>query len=125
MNRNRPESLAEAAKRINRGESVSDTVGEFLDEFYGAEPERKPLMIASEPEAISPIRDAYLSAVAEALAYWSGFPAPTWVFQKRFFLEKPWFATDIEGLKPLLLAESPVFFRRRNLFVSGNALSRA
>ena len=111
---------------------MSNAVGEFLDSFYGSEPERKASMVAEEPEAIcsddertSSVRAAYLSAVAEALAYWGGFPAPPWVFQKRFFLEKPWFATDIEGLRPLLLAESPVFFRRRNLYVSGNALSRA
>ncbi|MHB1730072.1 MAG: hypothetical protein ACYCVG_03755 [Leptospirillum sp.] len=42
----------------------------------------------------------------------------------RRVLKEPWFATDIEGLKPLLAMESPAAFRRRNLFVSQNALSR-
>ena len=51
---------------------------------------------------------------------------PEWVYGSERFLSEPWFAaSDTPGLRPLLLLESPVMFRRRNLFVSINALDRA
>ena len=128
----RPGSLAEVARLVNQGTPSVMAVCEFLDEFYAADPLVKPLMLADEPEPLqlkddreAIVKNAYFSAVAEMLAYRHGITAPSWIFQKKFFLENPWFATDIQGLWPLLLAESPVFFRRRNLFVSANALSRA
>lgn len=40
-------------------------------------------------------------------------------------LTKPFFAARTKALKAVLLQESPVEFRIRNLFVSANALSRA
>ncbi|MGE0047728.1 MAG: hypothetical protein AB7T01_02170 [Acidithiobacillus sp.] len=89
-------------------------------------------MLEAEPDSVelpdrwkTLVTDAYLSAVAEALSYYEGRDAPRWVFQDRFFLDNPWFASPIDGMRPLLLMESPVFFRRRNLFVSRNALARA
>jgi hypothetical protein len=40
-------------------------------------------------------------------------------------LPRPWFVSGIENLKASALVESPVCFRRRNLFVLSNFLSRA
>jgi hypothetical protein len=39
-------------------------------------------------------------------------------------LEEPWFVTGIENLKAMAIVESPVFFRRRLIFVLENFLSR-
>jgi len=128
----RPDSLSEVASRIRAGEEPRIAIGEFLDAYYAADPGDRPQYLAEEPESVSlpdswltQVTDAYLSAVAEALAYRDKFVAPSWIFQSKFFLDRPWFASSIDGLRPLLIMESPVFFRRRNLFVSKNALSRA
>jgi hypothetical protein len=69
--------------------------------------------------------DAYLAAVVETLCREAGMPPPLWTDSPDRFLSRPWFAGGLESLKAILLAESPVAFRRRNLFVSANALARA
>ena len=40
-------------------------------------------------------------------------------------LATPWFVAGVENLKALALVESPTHFRKRNIFVLGNFLSRA
>ena len=128
----RPRSLVEVSQRVRMGESSGVAIKEFLDEYYAASPADRLGFVEKEPGSVdlpdarkTLVTDAYLSAVAEALSYYDGNDAPNWVFQDRFFLDDPWFASPIDGLRPLLLMESPVFFRRRNLYVSRNALSRA
>ena len=128
----RPATLAETAERIRVGETSSMAIGEFLDAYYAADLAKRQAMYGDQPSSVdlldlrkTQVIDAYLSAVAEALAYTDRLGAPQWVYDRRYFLEDPWFASDIQGLRMLLLMESPVFFRRRNLFVSRNALSRA
>ena len=69
------------------------------------------------------VADVYLAAVAEYLAERIGVPCPKWA-EKRS-LRYPWFTNPSEFLRAVLLVESPPPFRRRNLFVSENAMSRA
>lgn len=128
----RPATLAETAERIRAGETSSVAIGEFLDAYYAADLANRQAMYSDRPSSVdlpdprkTQVIDAYLSAVAEALAYKDRLAAPQWAYDRRYFLDDPWFASDIQGLRMLLLMESPVFFRRRNLFVSRNALSRA
>lgn len=40
-------------------------------------------------------------------------------------LPEPWFVAGVENLKATALVESPLPFRRNNIFVLGNFLSRA
>jgi hypothetical protein len=40
-------------------------------------------------------------------------------------LSEPWFVSGMENLKASALLESPLPFRRNNVFVLGNFLSRA
>jgi hypothetical protein len=40
-------------------------------------------------------------------------------------LPRPWFVAGVENLKATALVESPLPFRRNNVFVLGNFLSRA
>lgn len=68
--------------------------------------------------------NAYWAATVETLCREAGLPAPDWTESPRCYLHRPWFAGALESLKAILLAESPVAFRRRNLFVSANALVR-
>lgn len=67
---------------------------------------------------------ALLASTVEALSCESGTPAPAWC-PGIPCLDDPWFVSGIENLKASALAESPAFFRHRNIFVLGNFLHRA
>lgn len=49
---------------------------------------------------------------------------PTWA-TRSFYLEKPWFPSGMESLKATSIVESPLSFRRNNIFVQENILKRA
>lgn len=68
--------------------------------------------------------NAYLAAVVETLCRETALRPPLWTEKPEYFLVKPWFAGGLEDLKAILLVESPVPFRRRNLFVTENAMTR-
>jgi len=72
---------------------------------------------------LPPTLRALLAATTEALCREAGRAAPAWT-QKVLPLPRPWFVSGMESLKASALVESPVFFRRRNIFVLGNFLSR-
>jgi hypothetical protein len=99
----------------------------LLDDFRGRcpAPEDKIALVADRPEPTGePETDAYLAAVAESLCREIALPPPAWTEASAYYLSRPWFAGDLQSLKAILLTESPVCFRRRNLFVSANALQR-
>jgi hypothetical protein len=82
-------------------------------------------LIAEPPEPVGePQTDAYLAAMVETLCHEASLKPPHWTESSETFLSKPWFAGGLQSLKAILLAEAPVAFRRRNLFVSANALYR-
>lgn len=125
----RPGTLAEVAQLTGSGESFNLCLANFLDDFYTAP---NAARLSTEPNLLAPIlaqpghvQDAYLAAVAEHLAYTHGFQIPTWVGKENRKLHRPWFASQLAGLRAVLILESPPAFRARNLFVSENALSRA
>lgn len=124
MSKGRPASLAEVANRHLAGEPFDPLLREFLDAFYSGSPESRPGRLDAEPPSIAGVHDAYLAAVGEHLARRFGLPIPAWTEGPERFLRVPFFAGGLESLKAVLLAESPLAFRRRQLFVSRNALSR-
>ncbi|NLB66575.1 MAG: hypothetical protein GX803_08915 [Lentisphaerae bacterium] len=68
---------------------------------------------------------ALAASTAEALAAEQGTEwVPEWAVAIPP-LKQPWFVSGVESLKAIALVESPVYFRRRNIFVLGNFLSRA
>ncbi len=107
------------------GEFPDHLLGDFIDDFR-----RDPGMakVIDEPAHLDHPDywevDAYLAAVAEYLCMEKGIDPPDWVNMKHYFLGRPWFAGGLENLKAILLVESPGPFRRRNIFVSSNAMSR-
>ena len=123
----RPGSLLEVSERHLMGESFDFMVREFLDEFY-----LNPDFFRIKEEPLSfetvdkgDIKNAYLAAVAENLAAKYHLDVPIWTYNEKRFLKEPFFAGGLQKLKPLLIKESPVPFRKRLLFVSENALNRA
>jgi hypothetical protein len=75
------------------------------------------------PEPTGDIRvDAAFAAMAEHLARRDGWPVPAWT-QGREAVPW-WFVTELRGLHPRALVESPLSFRRRGVFITRDALER-
>ena len=123
----RPCTLAEVARRRKAGDDLSLLLREFLDEFYArVRTGGAPVSIADEPEQLhDPQEHALLGAVGEHLARRWALAIPAWTEDPSRFLRRPYFTTPIEGLKALLIAESPIAFRRRLIFTEAEPLRRA
>ena len=120
----RPSSLIDVAAEADE-QSYRIALSGFLDSFY-SNPDKRQTMIEPEPPLTGDVRrDAYLAAVAEHLARRWDLRIPGWTDNSARSLHEPWFTTDIEALKPLLLAQSPLAFRKRMIFVEHEPLSRA
>lgn len=124
----RPASLREVAESARGATGDKAAFGralaEFLDEFY-TQPAERQAMLADEPPRLAKFEDAYLAAVAEHLARRWNLAIPAWVNQPHRFLDHAHFAGGLEGLKAVLLAESPLAFRKRQIFVEAEPLRRA
>ena len=125
----RPQSLAEVARVTLGGDSFDRALANFLDDFYHAP---NAAALAEMPTLLAPVlgdsgrvQDAYLAATAEELARAYGFVCSPWTEAEARRLRQPWFASSLAALRTVLIIESPVGFRSRNLFVSSNALARA
>lgn len=122
--RGRPATLAEVAHLRLSGCPFDPSLLEFLDEFYVSGDAPRQMAIVEKPPLVSKVHDAYLAAVAEHLGLSYGLTIPLWTEEPNRFLETPFFAGGAEVLKALLLVESPLAFRRRQIFVSHDALHR-
>jgi len=65
-----------------------------------------------------------LASTVETLCAGLHVNIPEWCYGVRG-LREPWFVAEVESLKAMALVESPVRFRKRNVFVLGNFLDRA
>lgn len=118
------DSVAVLSARIVRegDDSWMQRLFEFTDSFR-----RAPTagLQDSPPDArLSPRLKALWASAVEALCEEKRLPAPCWCAGIPGLAE-PWFVSGLESLKASALAESPVWFRRRNIFVLGNFLARA
>lgn len=124
----RPSQLSEVASRVLAGDDFALELADFLHEFT-AQPRLE--MLAAEPPllrdqaGLAGFEDAYLAAVAAQCALNHGWPAPQWTQHPQRVLPHPWFSMPGRHMRALLLQESPVAFRARNLFVTANALDVA
>ncbi len=118
--------MTEVARRVLDGvQSFEFALSEFLDEFYVHTAERGA-MLATEPPALPDRRQhAALGAVAEHLARRWDVAIPDWTEDRSRFLDTPYFTTPLEGLKAMLLVQSPLAFRRRLIFTEAEPLRRA
>ena len=65
----------------------------------------------------------YVTAMVEEAAYQVGARPPSWTSDVPP-LREPYFVTDLEGLRLHLLRESPVPFKRRNIFIDSSVGAR-
>ena len=113
---------------VKAGQKPSTTdLGDLLDDFRLRchTPEEKLALVTDPPEPTGePETDAYFAAMVESLCREASLNPLPWTELPSAYLSRPWFAGGLESLKAILLAETPVAFRRRNLFISANALQR-
>jgi hypothetical protein len=82
-------------------------------------------MWAVAPQATGDARvDAAFAAMAEYLARRDGWAVPSWARLPGREAWPWWFVTDLRGLHPRALVESPSSFRRRGVFITSGALDR-
>ncbi|MFY9926629.1 MAG: hypothetical protein WAK82_01380 [Streptosporangiaceae bacterium] len=69
--------------------------------------------------------DAAFAGMAEYLARRDGWTVPSWARLPEREAWPWWFVTDLQGMHPRALVESPSSFRRRGVFITSGALDRA
>jgi hypothetical protein len=125
----RPNTLAEATKRISLGEPLEKALPEFLDTFYLAQDSASRIeMLRDEPASIGARQDALMGAVAEYLAHEYALPrVPAWAFGPARYLDRPWHAApfDDDAMREYLTFASPAEFASRNIFTEERPLRRA
>ena len=81
-------------------------------------------VLMERPRAqLSPLPANQVAAMVEHVAYLRGVPVPGWVNQVEP-LQEPYFATALVSLRLHLLVNSPLAFRRRNLYVDATVGDR-
>ncbi len=113
----RPNSLAEVAERRQAGEDFGRLLSKSLDQFYQA-------LASGAAQAMIAMEPATLADVREHARRWK-LSIPDWTNDPSRFLKRPYFTSPVEGLKALLIAESPLAFRRRLIFTEAEPFRRA
>jgi len=81
-------------------------------------------LLVLPPVTHTPLRlKALLASIVCSLANEVDQVAPDWA-RNPYFLDDPWFVSGIENLKASAIQESPVWFRRNNIFVLSNFMNR-
>jgi transcriptional regulator with XRE-family HTH domain len=94
----------------------------LIDEFRRTLDAR--LLLLPPPRALPQELKGMLAAIVLTLCQEAEIQAPFWAC-KRYDLPKPWFVSETESLKATALLESPLAFRRNQIFVTGNFMERA
>jgi hypothetical protein len=120
------QSLAGVALRVRAGQDFWPAVRELLDEFNLLQTDEQRLRaIADEPGLTDDRRyDAYLAGLGEHLALRYRLARPEWTIAPGRFLDRFWFVSDVKGLRAIAIAQSPIAFRRRGVFVPARSLER-
>lgn len=92
----------------------------FVDDFRYY---RDPDMIKEPFEFNNEKFDALIASTIEYLCDELGMVTPDWVCDVPP-CHDPWFVSGMESLKAIALVESPIYFRRRKIFVMENFLCR-
>lgn len=123
----------DAAELLRQGESLSTVwrhaVLQLLDVYESrlrnAGLDAAAATFADEPAPTGDSKiDAALGALAEHLARRDDWPVPAWAMKDSRFTDDWWFVTELPGMHPWSLRESPLSFRRRGIFIAANGLAR-
>lgn len=94
----------------------------FVDAFRKS---KNSDLILNPPSYLLSDRElALIKSIVVQLCVEADVKIPKWAIEQHF-LSEPWFVSGVENLKPMAIVESPVSFKRNNIFVLDNFLSRA
>jgi hypothetical protein len=116
--------------RLNdKNGSFSIHTGNFIDDFVRSDDKARLKMIINEPKKYSKLSKkeySYIAALVERLADYYEIDKPLWIYKKdKYYLDDPYFPVECKGrLRWFLLIDSPVQFKKRNIFVSKDHLIR-
>ena len=94
---------------------------DFVDAFRRNP--REELILRPPTVSLKPPLMVLLTSTVETLCDEAGLSHPFWCTGVEP-LAQPWFPSETENLKAMALIESPVHFRKRNIFVLKNFLER-
>ena len=116
------ERTVRATKRaiLENGKDWRIPLMEFVDDFRRT---KDPCLIERPFSLGDEKTDSLLASTVEYLCDELGIETPEWTWEVPSCKE-PFFVAGYENLKALSIAQSPVFFRRRKIFVLENFLWR-
>lgn len=124
----RPFTLLEVSERVRSGANSVKEFSEFLDYFYDR-PTKAEMAgcLSAEPVVLDePRLNALYAAAADYLAKrYRLTNTPKWAYDRKRYLDEPWFSTDEESLREYLTFTSPAEFRTRNIYTEAVPLRRA
>ena len=130
----RPKSLWEVVDLVNAGQcEFGEALAEFIDETKKMDPSglAKSLRVApgflnKNNAGFGHWQNAYIGATAEHLCRGANIPIPDWTEKRERFLSRAWFDNqELHSLNAMMVAESPLAFRRRFIFTEAKPLRRA
>ena len=99
-------------------------IAELNDWLTGLRPDEFQEAVGdASVNGLAPFFQNYVAAMVEQAARDKRVTPPRWTSRVRP-LDVPWFATELTSLRLHLLKESPVAFKRRNLFVDATVGDR-
>lgn len=112
----------QALEDVKKGEDWQIVYMDFVDGFRRS-PSLKWLKEPPRRDHASPKLYALLQSICIKLCLENDLPIRGWLTE-RAFLREPWFVSGMKSLYATALRESPVPFRKNNIFVMGNFLDR-
>lgn len=105
---------------VMSGEDWKITYMDFVDRFR-----KHPSyhLVKQEPPRKNKKMYALLQSICIQLLREANIPLYGWVC-KNFYLKSPWFVSGMKSFYAMAIVESPVAFRKNNIFVMGNFLRR-
>jgi len=126
-------AAVDAQTMLQAGDSLPDVwrhcVLQLLD-VYESRLRRDGVDVAAATFATSPPSsgdarvDAAFAALAEHLARRDGWQPPVWSQEPWRSTLDWWFVSELPGMHPWALRESPLSFRKRGVFIGERALER-
>ena len=102
------------------------TIYRFIEHYDNASWDERSEMVAHQPRPIGSQRlDALLAGCVEFSCATHGLAAPGWVNAPQYFLDQFWFVAGVRALEADAMANSPISFARRAIFLNRHSLTYA
>jgi hypothetical protein len=98
----------------------------FIEHYDRADWADRSRMVETRPEPTGSTKlDAMLAATVEYACATHRVVPPAWVNESEYFLDQFWFVSGIESLEADAMANSPISYARRSIFLNRESLTYA